>query len=209
MTERNHAVVIGGSITGLWNARVLADHFEQVTVVDRDHFPTTPEARRGVPQGKQLHVLLMRGQQILDQLFPGIGQEMADEGVEMIHWTQETRSYGVNGKWNDPFPFGYQTMATSRLLLEWHMRKRLLQNPRIQFVEGRVVTGLLTDDSKTHVIGVRMEGVGAERASVGEETLKADLVVDASGRESHAPDWLKALGYDAPEETVIDAHVGY
>ncbi|HVU13923.1 MAG TPA: FAD-dependent monooxygenase [Phototrophicaceae bacterium] len=209
MTERNHAVVIGGSITGLWTARVLADHFEQVTVVDRDHFPATPEARRGVPQGKQLHVLLMRGQQILDQLFPGITQEMAADGVEMIHWTQETHSYGVNGKWNIPFPFGYDTMATSRLLLEWHMRQRLLQNPRIQFVEGRVVTGLLTDEAKTHVIGVRVEGVGAERASVGEETIKADLVVDASGRESHAPDWLKALGYDAPEETVIDAHVGY
>jgi 2-polyprenyl-6-methoxyphenol hydroxylase-like FAD-dependent oxidoreductase len=54
-----------------------------------------------------------------------------------------------------------------------------------------------------------MEATGAARASAEAETLLADLVVDASGRESKAPEWLKALGYDAPEETVIDSHVGY
>ena len=40
MNMRNHAAVIGGSIAGLWTARVLADHFDRVTVIDRDHFPT-------------------------------------------------------------------------------------------------------------------------------------------------------------------------
>jgi 2-polyprenyl-6-methoxyphenol hydroxylase-like FAD-dependent oxidoreductase len=209
MNVRNHAVVIGGSIAGLWTERVLADHFDHVTVIDRDRFPETPEARRGVPQGRQLHVLLVRGQQILDQLFPGLCAELDPEGVSMIRWTEDVRSYGANGKWSTPFPFGYQTMGSSRLLLEWHMRRRLQQNARISFVEGRAVSGLLTDETGTNITGVRMEATGAERASVGEETLAADLVVDASGRESRAPEWLKALGYDAPEEVVIDSHVGY
>ena len=108
----------------------------------------------------------------------------------MIRWTMDTRSYGANGNWSTPFPFGYETMGCSRLLMEWHMRQRLLQNPKITFVEGREVSGLLTDATKTHVTGMRMEAVGAERASVGEEIAPADLVVDSSGRELHAPEWL-------------------
>ncbi len=204
MSVGNHAIVIGGSITGLWMARVLSDHFDTVTVIDRDRYPDNPEARRGVPQGRQVHVLLVRGQQILDQLFPGLCRELDAEGVSMIRWTEDAYNFGVTGKWSLPFHFGYETMAASRLLLEWHMRQRLLQNKRIRFVEARTVTGLTTDESKTRVTGVRMEATGAERASVGEETLDADLVVDASGRESHAPEWLTALGYPAPEELVID-----
>lgn len=209
MNARKHAIVIGGSIAGMWAARVLADHFEQVTIIDRDHYPDTPEPRKGAPQGRQLHVLLLRGQQILDQLFPGLRDEILADGVSMIHWTQETASYGVNGVWSIPFNFGYETLGCSRLLLEWHIRRRLLQNPRIRFIEGRQISGLITDAGKTQVIGVRMEATGAARASTEAETLAADLVVDASGRESKAPEWLQALGYDAPEETVIDSHVGY
>jgi flavin-dependent dehydrogenase len=100
-------------------------------------------------------------------------------------------------------------MGVSRILLEWHMHKHLLQNERIRFVEGRQVTELLADESRSRVMGVRVEATGAARASTEAETITADLVVDASGRESRAPEWLKALGYDAPEETVIDSHVGY
>ena len=209
MNARKHAAVIGGSIAGLWTARVLADHFDRVTVIDRDHFPDSAEARKGAPQGRQLHVLLVRGQQILDQLFPGVTDELRAEGVSMIRWTDELATRNPNGSWALPYPYGYATMGVSRLLLEWKMRQRLLQNPKIRFVEGRVVSGVLTNDAKTQVTGVRMEAIGAERASVGEETLDTDLVVDCSGRESHVPEWLTALGYAAPEETVIDAHVGY
>jgi 2-polyprenyl-6-methoxyphenol hydroxylase-like FAD-dependent oxidoreductase len=39
--------------------------------------------------------------------------------------------------------------------------------------------------------------------------LQADLIVDASGRTSKGLNWIAALGYTTPTETVIDAHVGY
>ncbi len=43
-------VVIGGSMAGLLAARVLADHFERVTLVERDRFPEGPEfAQRRAP----------------------------------------------------------------------------------------------------------------------------------------------------------------
>ncbi|HEY2674397.1 MAG TPA: hypothetical protein VGJ07_29020 [Rugosimonospora sp.] len=52
------------------------------------------------------------------------------------------------------------------------------------------------------------DGAGSGATGAVEE-LAADLVVDASGRGSHAPDWLAALGYPAPAETRIDAGLGY
>ena len=46
----DHAVVLGGSMAGLLAARVLADAFARVTVVERDRYPQAPQSRRGVPQ---------------------------------------------------------------------------------------------------------------------------------------------------------------
>jgi 2-polyprenyl-6-methoxyphenol hydroxylase-like FAD-dependent oxidoreductase len=43
----------------------------------------------------------------------------------------------------------------------------------------------------------------------GERIIEAELVVDASGRGSHAPKWLQALGYQAPEETEINSDLMY
>jgi hypothetical protein len=54
-------------------------------------------------------------------------------------------------------------------------------------------------------MGVRI----TRRESQVEETLNADLVVDASGRGSQAPTWLRALGYDAPHEDTVKVGVGY
>jgi integrase len=40
-----HAVVIGGSVAGLLAARVLADHFARVTVIERDRLLAQPDFR--------------------------------------------------------------------------------------------------------------------------------------------------------------------
>src|SRR6056297_2390255 len=49
------AVVVGGSIAGLLAARVLADRFAEVTVVERDPVSDDVTARRGVPQTSHVH----------------------------------------------------------------------------------------------------------------------------------------------------------
>ncbi|MBV8883156.1 MAG: monooxygenase, partial [Chroococcidiopsidaceae cyanobacterium CP_BM_RX_35] len=76
-----HALVIGGSITGLLAARVLTNHFDSVTLVERDCFPKQPISRQGVPQASHVHVLLTQGQRILEQLFPGLGAELTAAGA--------------------------------------------------------------------------------------------------------------------------------
>ena len=85
---RTRAVVIGGSMAGLLAARVLADVYGEVTVIDRDRLPQSPEHRRGVPQAHHAHALLARGQQVLEELFPGITAELAARGAptgDMLH----------------------------------------------------------------------------------------------------------------------------
>jgi 2-polyprenyl-6-methoxyphenol hydroxylase-like FAD-dependent oxidoreductase len=77
----DHAVVLGASMGGLLAARVLADFFGTVTVVERDVLPDGPAIRQGVPQGRHVHVLLARGAQILDELFPGFLNELVADGV--------------------------------------------------------------------------------------------------------------------------------
>jgi hypothetical protein len=52
------------------------------------------------------------------------------------------------------------------------------------------------------VTGVRLRGHGTQE-------LQADLVVDASGRNSKMADWLASLGFERPAETRIDPHLGY
>jgi 2-polyprenyl-6-methoxyphenol hydroxylase-like FAD-dependent oxidoreductase len=72
------------------------------------------------------------------------------------------------------------------------------------------VTGLVTDAGQRRVTGVRVEDrLDGDSGTGMEETLTADLVVDASGRGSRLPKWLESLGYRAPEVERIDVDAGY
>jgi hypothetical protein len=77
----DHAIVLGASMAGLLAARVLADAYAQVTIIDRDQLPPAGTHRRGVPHGRHLHALLARGQQALEELFPGLTDELVAQGV--------------------------------------------------------------------------------------------------------------------------------
>jgi 2-polyprenyl-6-methoxyphenol hydroxylase-like FAD-dependent oxidoreductase len=89
----DHAVVLGASIGGLLAARVLADAYRRVTIVERDPLPESGLDRKGVPQGRHAHVLLPRGAQILDELFPGLLTGLAAGGVPVLHHPREIRIF--------------------------------------------------------------------------------------------------------------------
>ncbi|WP_373525778.1 FAD-dependent oxidoreductase [Nostoc sp.] len=202
LTEKK-AIVIGGSIAGLLTAQVLTKYFDRITIVERDRFPDQPKQRQGIPQAHHVHVLLIRGQQILEQLFPGIMAELADWGTPIINWTSDCLWLGFNG-WSPRFGSNLSTRTCSRNLLEWTIRRRLAANERVVFVQAAQVTSLLSNPSKTSVTGVQV--------SFGNETkadIPANLVVDASGRNSRTPEWLQALGYESPQETVVNSFLGY
>src|SRR5215212_11310769 len=81
----HHAVVAGGSIAGLLAARMLADHFARVTLIERDQIARSSEPRKGVPQGPHTHGLLVRGRSILEDLFPGLVDELCAASAVSIN----------------------------------------------------------------------------------------------------------------------------
>jgi pimeloyl-ACP methyl ester carboxylesterase/flavin-dependent dehydrogenase len=205
----DRAVVLGGSMAGLLAARVLADHFDHVTVVDRDRFPQNPEFRKGVPQSRHLHVLLARGLDIAGRLFPGIADELVDAGAIPFEWPTDAIYLSPRG-WSKRFAPGMEFISCRRELLEWTVRRLLAARANVQLLEGQQVTGLVTSADRRTVTGVRLR---AHRPADGEaeavEELGGGLVVDASGRHSKAPEWLAALGYEPPLEERVSALLGY
>jgi phytoene dehydrogenase-like protein len=76
-----HAVVMGGSIAGLLAARVLTDHFEMVTLIERDRFSEGSDHRKGVPQGQHAHAPLAKGLMVVMQFFSDLGAALAAGGA--------------------------------------------------------------------------------------------------------------------------------
>ncbi|WP_216641711.1 NAD(P)/FAD-dependent oxidoreductase [Pandoraea apista] len=206
----SRAIVIGAGMAALLAAHVLTGHFEEVCLVERDDLPMRPGPRAGVPQGQFVHQLLMRGRRTLDALFPELGQSLLDAGAVPLDWYRSVRWFSAAG-WMPAAGEGFVTWSTSRDLLEFAVRQRVLAERRITIMPGCEVTGLRVDTARTHVCGVsiRHRTSVSDGGSGSDSTLPAAFVVDASGRNSHAPSWLKAAGFDMPRETVVDARVGY
>ena len=92
-TGNKHAIVIGASMAGLLAARVLSDHFEHVTVIERDQLPENEQARKGVPQGRHIHILLNKGASILSDLFPDLFPVLMQDGAIPVDRVADTRRY--------------------------------------------------------------------------------------------------------------------
>ena len=205
----DHALVVGAGIAGLVAARVLADHFTRVTVVDRDRLPSEPAPRAGTPQSRQIHILLARGMDLLERRFPGLRAELLAAGAVTIDFPGDVVWLGPGG-WSERFSPGLELVSCSRPLLEWAIRRRLGASPAVRFLQGQEVTGLTADLDTDEVTGVRLRArPGARTGADPTGTLAAELIIDASGRGSRAPAWLLALGYDPPSETVIEPLIGY
>ena len=200
-----HAIVIGASFTGLLMARVLSSYFTSVTIVERDRLPDGPEPRKGVPQGKHIHVLLKRGATILESLFPGLFASLVQDGATVMDAGQDVHWFHA-GYWKVQNKNGIEFSCQSRPLLEWHVRKAVASLPNVAFLENCEVRGWCTNEQQTVITGVRL---CQREAGAAEERMQADLVIDASGRGSQTPRWLRALGYPPVEEEAVRIDLAY
>ena len=200
-----HAIVIGASMGGLLAARALADHYDEVTVLERDTLPEAHEPRKGVPQGRHAHGLLARGREVLDQLFPGLSEEMVAQGAVYGDVVDEVLWFN-HGVYLLNAPSALLGLLVSRPMLEDGVRRRLQQLANVRLLEHSDALEPVFDRVGSRVTGLRVQ---AQRDSGGVETISADLVVDASGRGSHSPAWLDALGYAKPREEGVQVRIGY
>jgi 2-polyprenyl-6-methoxyphenol hydroxylase-like FAD-dependent oxidoreductase len=204
-----HAVVVGGSIGGMLAARVLADHFDRVTIVERDRLPEAGENRPGVPHARHLHFFFKRGLMVVEELFPGVTADLQAAGSHLLDQGKDFRILYRSG-WSPRVEIGLEFCTFTRPLLEATMRRHLLEDAKIDILEGFEVAGLVLDDEVRRVEGVRIRPRHQDASAAAEvRELAAELVVDTSGRGSKAPEWLEAAGFQRPEETVVDAFWGY
>ncbi|GAB7042850.1 MULTISPECIES: FAD-dependent oxidoreductase [Catenuloplanes] len=194
MSKPAEAIVIGAGIAGLCAARALAGRFATVTVVDRDRLPDEPSVRRGTPQSAHAHGLLISGRRALEELFPGLGDELIAAGAVPLDSAGDMLIHREGRFW-PRFPVGLDILSVSRPLLEFSLRRRLLALPGVTVRDGTAISGLLPAAG----------GVGGVRLDTGEQ-LPAKLVVDCSGRSTRSDRWLAELGFPAParEEVSID-----
>jgi 2-polyprenyl-6-methoxyphenol hydroxylase-like FAD-dependent oxidoreductase len=199
-----HAVVLGASMAGLLAARALADTYGQVTVIDRDQLPKTPAHRRGVPHGRHAHALLARGRQALEELLPGLTADLIADGAPAGDLLGDGRWY-VSGHRLRKAHVGLVSLCVSRPALEAYVRGRVRALPNVAFLDRCDIVGLATSPDGGRVTGARVRR--ADNSA--EETLGAELVVDATGRGSRTPLWLEALGYPRPETEQVRVGLGY
>lgn len=208
------AVVVGGSMAGLMAARVLADHFDDVTLLERDESSTEVSsaevgstgvgARKGVPQGQHVHILLMRGKQILSRLFPDLIPSLLEGGASELDFAYDFRWFHQNA-WRAVYRCGLTSLSQSRPFVEEHVRRRVAAIPNVRLLDRCKWKSLVMSADGKRVAGVEFERLDGDAV----ETLSADLVVDATGRGSVMPRWLESLGYPKVEETVVKVKLGY
>jgi hypothetical protein len=170
-----HAVVVGAGMCGLTAAQALSGHFERVTLVERHDLPGRPTNRSGTPQSRPADVLQPDCLAALERLLPGFGAALVASGA---------------------------VRPASQALVEWVTRRLVMDTPQIIVRSGLEVTGLVVTQPPAPGTGGRVRAVAVRprgaATAIPTECIVADLVVDASGRCSRAPEWLAAAGYDSP-----------
>lgn len=197
-----HAVVIGASIAGMCAARVLSEHYDRVTVYERDELPDGPTNRSAIPQGQHVHLLMARGAQELEGSFPGLLEDIAGAGVPVIHNEPESIYFAAAGHvlgTGQRLHDGFTAYVPSRGQLEWQIRKRVTAMPSIDVVH-QAVSHPQYDAKNNQVTGVTLDDG---------DRVPADLVVDASGRGSRLPMWLQQWGFGTPREDAVQVGVTY
>ncbi|WP_411107193.1 NAD(P)/FAD-dependent oxidoreductase [Streptomyces sp. cmx-4-9] len=199
LPPHEHAVVLGAGLAGLLAARVLADRFARVTLVERDELSDAgPVFRPGVPQSRHVHVLWSKGVGLLEEMLPGVTGELLGAGAALLESPGDFLWLSP-ADWFREVP-GTEVLLAGREVIDFTVRTEVLRHPRIRLRAGTAAAGLVGTADGRAVTGVRLRDG---------ECLAAGFVVDATGRTSKAPAWLAALGFPAPEVTRYDARLGY
>lgn len=195
-------------MAGLITARVLTEFYDKVTVIERDELDDNATPRRGVPQSKQPHAVLARSGKILDELFPGFGEDLVAGGAyewrdgDLSRHRMRFGGHLLTTSGRLPDPSGVVNYYASRPYLERTIRRRVRALPTVRILDNHGI------DALTWTAGV-VTGVRVTDPARQASDITADLVVDATGRGSRTPAFLEQMGYPRPSEDSVTVNVCY
>jgi 2-polyprenyl-6-methoxyphenol hydroxylase-like FAD-dependent oxidoreductase len=191
-------LVAGAGIAGLNAAMALGGPGREVIVLDRDPSPpdTSPEEafygweRKGATQLRHSHVFLGRLVKLIRERHPRLWTELLAAGAREFTF-EDGLSPELKAKYKyQPGDEDLSMLFSRRTTLELIMRRYAASLPGVTFVPNAGIRGLLSERQGEQLVvtGLRVDLDGAEKE------MRADIVVDATGRTTQFPEWLGAEG---------------
>ncbi len=203
MAER--ILVAGAGIAGLGLALAFSGTAHQITLVDRDPEPPEGSAedafntweRRGATQLRHSHAFIGRLTTLLRERYPILLEDLIANGARTLDFR-----YGLPPALRanyrpQPGDEDLTLLLSRRTTLELLIRRYVKRFSNVTILADAGVHGLIVrrDGSALVADGLKVEIGGALT------DMRADIIVDASGRNSAFPDWLGDVGVKVREET--------
>lgn len=206
-------LIIGAGIAGLSAALALNGPGRHVTVLDRDPPPPETSAdeafekweRKGVGHLRHSHAFLARLYKLIRDNYPDLLQDLLDAGCVAIPFSNMVPLKLLPDYMPTAEDADLTILTSRRTTLELVMRRYVARQPGVRFVNETRVRGLLAERNGD---ALTVKGVIAEDDATGRREIRADLIVDGSGKNSLMVDWFKEHGL-AIEETVAPAGIVY
>lgn len=201
-TQPGRAVIVGASVAGLFASRVLADHFDEVLLVDKEPLDQGPAPRKAVPQGNHVHGILTPTFHNLERFLPELIDDLTRSGAHIFDGGGNWR-FHVYGNFLKNGETGQTLIGATRPFFEERLRRTVTGFSNIELKAEHRFKNWVTSEDRSRVAGI------VASTDAGNVELSAELVVDARGRGSTLSRELQELGYEAPAEERVGVDLGY
>ena len=184
-----HITVLGGGFAGSLAALIASRHAERVTIIEPSPW-TEEKGNAGIPQSEHVHILVKRGQDILEILEPRILERLKAAGALLVDWAQETEWKSIRGT-APQYDSNIKSLVFSRKLVNRVLHQEIAEKPSIQIVPCRVKKLIFNDSGIERIVLDRQHALE-----------KADLYIDTRGRTANTLDDLADFCGIIPEKVI-------